>query len=216
MLSKRLVARIEQRHGHLFGGVSPDIYSATLIAAHAEKAVIVDYPFVIPGASPSSTAGQGAERSDRGALRANDHISRFGSALKWDDAIPEFYSPHTVWAYSLCKALEQVPELGIRPGYGRLYATCLLYYKGQRGAVGRAIAHLARRKGWLPVIGQLAQGLLAEAFFLLRRVASKLRNPRAGGGARKIGPNDTISAAYTALVKDHAARGVVLDLPARL
>lgn len=216
LISKRVVARIHERHGHLFGGVSPDIYSATLIAAHADKVVVVDYPFVIPGASPSSTAGQGAERSDRGALRATEHIARFGPGLKWDEAIPEFYSPHTVWAYSLCKALEQVPELGIRPNYGRLYATCLMYCKGHSSEVGQAMQQLASRQGRLPVAGQFAKGLLTEVQFLVRRVAGKLMHPRAGGSARKIGPNDTISAAYVALARDHDARRVVLDLPTRL
>lgn len=216
LISKRLVARIHERHGHLFGGVSPDIYSATLIAAHAGKVVVVDYPFVIPGASPSSTAGQGAERSDRGTLRTTEHIARFGPSLKWDEAIPEFYSPHTVWAYSLCKALEQVPELGIRPNYGRLYASCLMYCKGHSKEVGRAMQQLASRQGWPAVAGQSAKGLFTEAQFLLRRVAGKLMHPRAGGSARKIGPNETISAAYAALVRDNHARRIMLDLPTQV
>lgn len=212
LVSRQLIERIRQRHGHLFGGVSPDIYSATLIASECERAYIVDYPFVIPGASPSSTAGQGAERSDRGKLRATEHISRFGDGLVWDARIPEFYSPHTVWAYSLCRALERVPQLKVRPAYGQLYASCFLYYRQHYPELFQAMRALAQEQGRLRVGLQFAGGLIKEAAGLVRRVATRLLNPRAGGAAQRFGRHDTISAAYAALVKHIADSGVTLSL----
>jgi hypothetical protein len=177
---------------------------------------VVDYPFVIPGASPVSTAGQGAERSDRGSLRSTEHIARFGAGLQWNDAIPEFYSPHTVWAYSICKALEQVPELGVRPHYGRLYASCLMYCRGHGSAVRAAMGQLAAREGWPRVIAQVAGGLTKEAGALTARLARKLLNPRAGGSARRLGPHETISAAYLALVDEQGRTNIGLDLPQQI
>lgn len=216
MISKDLVQRIRARHGHLFGGVSPDIYSATLITANLNNAVVVDYPFVIPGASPSSTAGQGAARSDRGSLRSTEHIARFGQDLKWNDAIPAFYAPHTVWAYSLCAALDQVPDLEVVPSYGRLYASCLIHFSGHANEVRDAMRHLARTQGWARVIGGTVAGLFGEARALAVRFLSRLMHPRAGGAARKSGPHDTISAAYCALNDDIQSRQLRLQLPAKL
>lgn len=213
LISRRLVERIQARHGHVFGGVSPDIYSATLIAAHCERAVVVDYPFVIPGASPTSTAGQGAERSDRGHLRATEHIARFGDGLAWDARIPAFYSPHTVWAYSLCKALEQVPSLDVRPAYGQLYASCLLYHRAHRAEVLAAMRALALEQGAWRVRWQTAKGIVTELARQAARLGKRLLSPRAGGSASRYGDQPRISDAFTALGRHIQAQGIRLQLP---
>lgn len=213
LISRQLIQRILARHGHVFGGVSPDIYSATLIAAHCERAVVVDYPFVIPGASPTSTAGQGAQRSDRGHLRATEHIARFGDGLQWDARIPAFYSPHTVWAYSLCKALEQVPHLGVRPSYGQLYASCLLYHRAHREEIRMAMQALAEERGHWTVRLQTAKGIAIELGRQAARLGRRLLNPRAGGSARRYGQQLRISEAFAALGRHISSEGVRLHLP---
>jgi hypothetical protein len=213
LVSRRLIERIQARHGHLFGGVSPDIYSATLIAANCEKAVIVDYPFVIPGAAPASAAGQGAERSDRGNLRATEHIARFGDGLKWDARIPAFYSPHTVWAYSFCKALEQVPQLQVQPAYGQLYASCLLYHRSHHAELREAMRALAQERGMWRVCLQTAKGVLSELARQAMRLGTLLLNPRAGGSAQRYGQQPRISDAFQALGRHIQAEGIELQLP---
>lgn len=203
LISRTLVNRIIERHGHLFGGVSPDIYSATLISANCRRPYIVDYPFVLPGASPSSTAGQGAERSDRGGLRSTEHIARFGAGLKWDPKIPAFYSPHTVWAFSFCKALEEVPNIDIEPKYGRLYASCLLYYRAHWRQTIAAMSALSGEQGIASVVVQTAEGFMTEMAYQIKRIILRLLHPKAGGQAIRYGPEETICDAYNAL-KQHA------------
>ena len=107
IVSRQLVERIIRKHGTLFGGVSPDIYSAALIATEAKRCVYVDYPVVIPGSSGASTAGQSAQGRHVGKLRDNAHIAAFKS-LAWNPIVPEFYSVPTVWGYTLLEALKRV------------------------------------------------------------------------------------------------------------
>lgn len=212
LISRTLISRIIKRHGNLFGGVSPDIYSATLISANCKNPFIVDYPFVIPGASPTSTAGQGAERSDRGDLRSTEHIGRFGSNLQWDPRIPAFYSPHTVWAFSLCKALEKVSDIQIKPGYGRLYASCILYYRPHWKTVFSAMSSLAREQGWWQTGLETVTGMVIEIAFQIKRITLRLINPKAGGSAISYGPEKTIDDAYNRLKHHIKDRGITLQL----
>lgn len=213
LVSRQLLDRIRARHGHVFGGVSPDIFSATLITAECRKAYVVNYPFLIPGASATSTAGQGAERSDRAGLRDTDHISRFGAGLRWDARIPEFYSPHTVWAYSLQKALDELPERAVTPSYARLYARCLLFSRAYRAPTLEAIRHWAVDKGKLQAWLSIAISAGQELLELAARVGKRVLHPRPGGGATAYGDLPTMEAAYEALEQHIASRHIALQLP---
>ena len=213
LVSRTLLDRIRQRHGHVFGGVSPDIFSAALISAHSRRSVWVDYPFVIPGTSNASTAGQGAERSDRAKLRQTDHIARFGPGLAWDERIPEFYSPQTVWAYSLLKALEELPELAIQPAFGRLYARCLLFSRAYTSTTWRTLWRQATGWSLAALLASTLRGMLAEIWELALRLVKRLAAPRAMGNADRIAGLETISAAYTALVCHIDQTGRTLTLP---
>lgn len=213
LVSRALLNRIRLRHGHIFGGVSPDIFSAALISAHSRLSVLVDYPFVIPGTSSSSTAGQGAERSDRAPLRQTDHIARFGPNLVWDSRIPEFYSPQTVWAFSLLKALDELPELGIKPSYGRLYARCLLYCRAYSATTWRTLSEQAKGTAKLGLLASALKGVAAEVAELTSRACRRLAAPRAMGNADRIEGLLTISAAYAAMVKHIEKTGCTLKLP---
>jgi len=127
MVSRDLIHRIVERYGGLFGGVSPDIYSAALVSMEAMKCVVVDYPIIVPGASSASTTGQSAEGKHVGKLNANSHTGAFKD-LSWDIRIPEFYSVPTVWAYSLLKAVEKNPVLESKMNYSRLFVKCFFYH----------------------------------------------------------------------------------------
>jgi hypothetical protein len=108
------------KHGNLFGGVTPDFYSAILLSSEIEDYLQVNYPFILGGASAKSTAGQRSSRTDSGQLDDVDHIKRF-SGLQWCNKIPKVYSPFTVWFYSLKKASDAVgidiPNSGWRAMY---------------------------------------------------------------------------------------------------
>jgi len=214
LVSRALLDRIVKRHGHIFGGVSPDIYSAAMISANSKRSAFVDFPFVIPGSSVKSTAGQGAERSDRGQLRQTEHIARFGDGLQWDARIPEFYSPQTVWAFSLLKALEELPELAISPDFGRLYARCFLYSRSYTAATWHTYRQQSHRTGWLSLLSSTLVGLFSEFLDLSVKGLRRLMAPRAMGNAHRIENLPSISAAYAALDDYIGKSGKTLRLPA--
>lgn len=141
LVSRALIDRVVGRYGSLFGGVSPDIYSATLLTYEAQNPYVVDYPFVIPGASPKSTAGEGAARADTDKLYGRDHILRFGEGLRWDNRIPAFYSPLTVWAFSQQQALNQLTDSTLSLNFPRLYLRCAAQSPAHRREVIAAIKH---------------------------------------------------------------------------
>ncbi len=170
IVSRSLVQRILVRHGRLFGGVSPDIYSATLISQEVRTAIAVDYPFVIPGGSAPSTAGEGAARSDVGQLDAREHIKRFGPDLVWDARIPSFYSPTTVWAYSQQMGLKALGSEGYDINYPRLYLKCLLTYPKHRASTWAAMQHWLNGRSALRVLPGMIWGAAMDVRQVLSRV----------------------------------------------
>lgn len=160
IVSRELINRVVARYGSLFGGVSPDIYSATLLSYEASRAYLVDFPFVIPGASPKSTAGEGAAREDTDRLKGRDHITRFGDSLCWDERIPEFYSPHTVWAFSQLQALDRLADSSLNMNFSRLYLCCAIQYRSHHRATLKAISSWHKNGG-----RNLAVGLLCALGF---------------------------------------------------
>lgn len=103
----------------VFGGVSPDIYSSVLIGWHAKNLAILDFPFIVPGASTQSTTALAASDNHRGNFYTNPHLSAF-PGLVWSEKIPKIYLPETVWAYSYERALIDL-DSGIQIKLGGLY-----------------------------------------------------------------------------------------------
>lgn len=205
LLRRTLAMQIVEKYGSLFGGVSPDIYSAALISHEAKRAYVLDFPFVIPGGSPPSTAGQGAARTDKGGLFSVEHIQRFGTALQWNQDIPAFYSPVTVWSYSLQCALDRIASPSITLNYPRLYTRCFLQYREFNAHTLASVKHWKRGKGniFQLVIGSVI-GIAAEASGLVARVWNRAFRPH-----RQYAPLDTIGGAYAQL----ASAAVVPVLP---
>lgn len=188
VVSRELIERVLQRHGRLFGGVSPDVYSATLISHEVKRFVALDYPFVIPGGSAPSTAGEGAARSDVDKLDAREHIKRFGDDLVWDARIPSFYSPITVWAYSQQMALHALGPGGYDIDFPRLYLKCLLYYPQHRKATRDAMQHWLAGRSAARLLPSMAWGLLLEARQLVSRVWFRfVIRPQSHGELAQIG-----------------------------
>ncbi len=177
IVSRALVERVVTRFGQLFGGVSPDIYSATLLTHLADKPFILDYPFVVPGASPSSTAGEGAARQDTDKLDAREHIQRFGGGLAWDERIPAFYSPDTVWAFSHQSALDRLGVPGLALNFPRLYLRCALMHPRHRAETLAALRVWRRSNGLAPLVLGVARGVFVEAAAQVRRVWFRLATP---------------------------------------
>lgn len=144
LMSRKVLMQIRNQYGSLFGGFSPDVYSSQLLSNIEAKAFGIDYPMVIPGVCSQSTSAARSERSDVGKLDnprglvANDHIGRFSSVV-WDERVPTYYSPYTVWAQSHLKALEKTNVSATTKAFAHLYATCLFFTPKQFREVLSAI-----------------------------------------------------------------------------
>lgn len=179
IISRALVDRVVAKHGQLFGGVSPDIYSATLLTYEANKVYVLDHPFVIPGASPPSTAGEGAARKDIDGLKDREHIRRFGDALVWDPRIPAFYSPITVWAYSQQLALGLLKDPSLTLSFPALYFRCLIHYWKYRSDIVASMQRWKQDGGNTLLLTAGLQSLLVEGSSLIQRVWYKFLSPPA-------------------------------------
>lgn len=199
LVSRDVVDRIVEKHGALFGGVSPDIYSATMISEMARKPAVVEWPFVLPGASPKSTAGLGAAQTDRSSLWNNPHIAPFRN-LTWDPLIPEFYSPTVVWAYSFKKAVDATGDPSLVPNLARLYARSLLHNRAYAGATLNAMEVWGEKIGWLPARAQVLGELMGEGLRFTGKAMRRLARPTAQGAALQVVPGlPNVEQAYRAL-----------------
>lgn len=170
MLSRSLADQIIGKYGALFGGVSPDIYSAALISAESRICVKIEYPIVVPGNSGASTAGQSASGGHVGKLRENAHIGAFKN-LVWDPLIPEFYSVPTVWSFSLLKALEKLDKVSLA-NFMRLYVRCLVFHRAYWPETWRCMATYARKVGVVRASGEFLGAVLAEGAWIVRKIFS--------------------------------------------
>jgi glycosyltransferase involved in cell wall biosynthesis len=194
IVSRALVDRVVARFGQLFGGVSPDIYSATLLTELADKPYILDYPFVVPGASAASTAGEGAASRNNDRLDAREHIKRFGANLKWDERIPSFYSPDTVWAFSHQSALDRLGVPGLGLNFPRLYLRCALMHRHHRAETLAALRVWRRTNGVTTLVLGVIGGFFAEALAQVRRVWFRFVTP-----PRAYADQATIGDAYATM-----------------
>lgn len=211
LVSRELIARVRDRFGSLFGGVSPDIYSATLLSELAEQVWIVDYPFCLPGGSPASTAGSGAANTDRTSLAQHPHTAAFAD-LRWDPLIPAFYAPYIVWSYSLKKAVDRLNRADLHPNFARLYALSLIKHRTQRAAIADAVA-AARAQGMDAGRLAIAREVGREAIFQGKRYGTRILAPKAGGSARRYDHLHDIGAAYDRLQRHIDEHEVRLRLP---
>lgn len=214
MVSRGLVERIVARHGALFGGVSPDIYSAALISLEARRACRLDFPIVIPGASGGSTSGHSARGRHVGGLRDNAHIGAFRN-LVWDTRVPEYYSVPTVWGFSLLKAVEDKPEWLRKADFARLYLKCLMTDPQYKALVWGCFKAHARQAGWVAALADATLALAREARRVAAILARRLGASPAPQGQVVADVADT-EQALQALKRHRQAHPVRLNLPSQV
>lgn len=216
MISSSLAKKIVDKHGALFGGVSPDIYSSFLISIESEKCVLVDYPVIVPGASGLSTTGQSNSGAHYGKLRENPHISAFQN-LVWDKKIPEFYSVPTVWSYSLLKAVEKVqennPKFQGTPNFGRLFLKCFIYFPSSSSETRYALREAFRSFGRVRVVSQLMVAVGSEFYWGMSRIVTRLKSRYIKKSISVIDSLDTSLDGSRALKKYLHEHPVKLKLP---
>lgn len=174
MISKALVERIILKYGRLFGGVSPDIYSSTLIAVETRSSYQIDYPIVVPGSSGASTAGHSASGKHTGELRDNKHIGAFRNLI-WDPRIPEFYSVPTVWAFSFLKALDVIGIKESQIPFCRLYIRCLIYYRQYLPKTSVSLSWYIKKFGYLRFVFGLTYALVKESYWVIKTLVKRAR-----------------------------------------
>jgi len=211
MVSRSLVDRIISAHGALFGGVSPDIYSAALIAMECKSAYRVDYPIIVPGACGSSTSGQSARGKHVSGLRANAHIAAFRDLI-WDDRIPEYYSVPTVWGFSILKAIEDNPHWLRRANFSHLYVKCAVKDPQYICFVLRSFSNHLQRSGALRTSFELLTALTGEASRVVRKLKAGLIGKYRPIKRRVIPDVLDTEQALQALLRDLSASEHMLEL----
>ena len=175
MVSKELICKIKNKYGHVFGGVSPDVYNAALITYESKKIYHLDFPFILIGASGESTAGAGATGTHKGKLRENSHIGAFKN-LEWHNMIPEFYSPETVWAYSLVKAVELINDSKLQPNFARLYLRCFLFHKDYHVETSKCFKLWIKKIGNIKAAWHMFRAICSEFLYQFKRVWRRFPN----------------------------------------
>lgn len=106
ILSRKLLEKVKTKTGSYFPGPVPDMTNAVATAFLATKHVYMNYPIIIAGGSKSLS------KSNKGQKIGHDEIKNVPFLPKdsfelWSKDIPPYWSPPTIWAEGLFKALEK-------------------------------------------------------------------------------------------------------------
>ena len=172
LISKKLIDRTLAKYSKLFGGVSPDIFSACLLSNEVKNYCSVDYPFIIPGSTAESTSGKSAEGYHKGSLRDNDHIRPFKNLI-WDTSIPEIYSVSSVWGFSMLEACKKL-SLNSTLNFPRLYIKSILRTPEFYKEIFFAAKKYFKGNFNLISIFYIFDGLFNEIIFFLQKLTKKI------------------------------------------
>ena len=106
IIKTKVLLKIKDAGLKLFGGVSPDIYSAIILAHFTKNSYSIDYPLSIAGACPQSGSSMGTNKTHCGRLEDAIHFK--GREITWSESLPRFYSVETIWAYAGIQAFEDL------------------------------------------------------------------------------------------------------------
>ncbi len=129
VVSRKVIARIYEKTGSYFGGLSPDIYIAVAVANYAKKIASVNYPLTILGACEGSATAQSERGEHTGPFRTAPHF-RGREQYEWSALVPRFYSVETIWADSIVAALTSVGRDDLLRDFNtpNLAAHCIVQY----------------------------------------------------------------------------------------
>jgi glycosyltransferase involved in cell wall biosynthesis len=192
---------IRERIGYVFGGLSPDIFSAICVAALSQHVISVDYPLTLPGACPVSGSVKSHIGEHVGRLEDAPHL-RFRGAYEWARIVPRFYSVETIWADSTVAALTALGRDDLLQDFDTAFlaARCLTAHPKYGGTILRDlyrsfwIMERSRAAGAL----RLCRALLPDPpWKLAKRAAHRARIALAGdGGTRYTGVSGIAEATH--------------------
>ena len=106
IVKRECLNKVREKTGAFFGGLSPDIFAAVVIANFTKNVVYIDYPLTIPGISKSSGSAQLSRREHAGYLEASPLFRDGGGTYNWAEIIPRLHISQTIWADSTVAALK--------------------------------------------------------------------------------------------------------------
>lgn len=106
IVSRSCLEAVIRRTGHLFGGLTPDMYISVALSNVCKKVVRIDVPLTISGISPKSGSAQSATGEHTGELSMAPHFKGHGDYV-WSEKVPRFYSVQTIWADTALHALSE-------------------------------------------------------------------------------------------------------------
>lgn len=103
--SRKIVDQIKIKYNTVFGGISPDIYSSTIVSLENQSnSYEIDFPFIISGVCSKSTSSDSTSGKHVGKIQNIPHFNGI-NGYEIDYRLPKIYSVETVWVDSLFKAL---------------------------------------------------------------------------------------------------------------
>lgn len=128
-ITKRdIFQNVKQNTGEYLKGLSPDIYSAVILAHKVKNLVHIDYPITIPGVcSTSSSIIEGQKKSNSKKIEDIPHLQNRGE-YTWNINIPRFYCVQTIWGDSCFAALDELSSNELKEKFNKfnLYANILI------------------------------------------------------------------------------------------
>lgn len=211
MVSSGVVERVRARWGRVFEGLSPDVHAGVLVALEARRQVVIDYPFLIPGACPKSNSILHAEQP-AAEIGKQEHLQRYMS-INWDERVPGFYSHLTVWALALVDVTRRTGIPLSTTAFPFLYATCLLKGWSKRELIFSSMAAYAKSRGFTTTYALVALCLIGVSARRAQQIVKSLWRGKPGGALYCYDNLKDTDAAHHALVDHLTERSVDLKLP---
>lgn len=106
IVKREKIDMIKAKTGHIFGGLTPDIYSAVALSFYIDSILYVNAPFSLPGTCAKSGSADSLTGRHTGELKDAPHFRGHDNYV-WDEAIPYVYSVNTIWAETAFKAIKE-------------------------------------------------------------------------------------------------------------
>ncbi|MDI9244990.1 hypothetical protein [Marinobacter sp. CHS3-4] len=150
LVKRSILEEIKAIRGSYFSGISPDIDSAIAISLVAEKILVTQQPYTIPGhgfAAEQTHHVSGAHLRD---LSNAPHF-RGRQGYEWDQRIPFLWVGETIWAETALKCLNSLGYSASVFDPVPLYALILAKYRGLEAAVTDHVKQLGNRSQVRPI-----------------------------------------------------------------
>lgn len=185
IVSKTVYDQVIQDHGKFFFGTSPDISGALVVASYIKEYLEIDYPISIPGASGGSNTGRAALSKHKGTIADDPHTKRFKN-INWNECIPKFVSPETIWSQAAIETFENINERCVDEfNWNRLYALCLINHKDYFKEIATSM-NFYYGKNILSQKLKLIKEIISVILFKFLKLAIRVSLPTAAGYRKHI------------------------------